>query len=76
MKKPDYGTWLKTHVEEIFTAALTAFFTALMFRVGLGMLFSILAGLVCTYTVRLVLIRRMLESVSQRLAGDSGNDRT
>ncbi len=70
MQKPDYKTWLKTHVEEIFTAALTAFFTALMFRVGLGMLFSILAGLVCTYTVRLVLIRRLLESVSRRLSGD------
>lgn len=70
MKKSDYKSWLKTHVEEIFTAALTAFFTALMFRVGLGMLFSILAGLICTYTVRLVLIRRVLESLSQRLAGD------
>ncbi|MEX1197163.1 MAG: hypothetical protein WEB57_04800 [Pseudohongiellaceae bacterium] len=70
MKKPDFTTWLKEHVEEIFTAALTAFFTALMFRVGLGMLFSILAGLACTYTVRLVLIRKMLASLSERVAGN------
>lgn len=70
MKKTDPTTWLKEHVEEIFTAALTAFFTALMFRVGLGMLFSILAGLVCTYTVRLVLFRKLLASLSERLSGD------
>lgn len=70
MKRVDFTTWLKEHVEEIFTAALTAFFTALMFRVGLGMLFSILAGLVCTYTVRLVLIRKLLASLSERLSGN------
>jgi hypothetical protein len=72
MKRTDFTTWLKEHVEEIFTAAMTAFFTALMFRVGLGMLFSILAGLVCTYTVRLVLIRKLLASVSQKLSGERG----
>lgn len=69
MEKTDYTKWLKEHVEEIFTAALTAFFTALMFRVGLGMLFSILAGLICTYTVRLILIRKLLASLSERLSG-------
>lgn len=69
MRKPDYTTWLKEHVEEIFTAALTAFFTALMFRVGLGMVFSILTGLICTYIVRLVLIRKLLASLSERLSG-------
>lgn len=70
MRKASYKTWIKTHVEEIFTAALTAFFTALMFRVGLGMLFSILMGLVCTYSVRLILIRRLLEGLSRRLSDD------
>lgn len=74
MIKQVYTDWLKTHVEEVFTAVLTAFFTALMFRVGLGMLFSIVVGLALAYLVRLVLLRKVVEALSARIAGLRGAD--
>ncbi|HDZ09795.1 hypothetical protein [Pseudohongiella sp.] len=61
--------WIKDHLEEIATAGMTAFFTALMFRVGLGMLFSIVMGLVLAYSIRILLLKTVRQSIFRRLAG-------
>jgi hypothetical protein len=65
--KPSYKAWIQDHLEEVFTAILTAFFTALMFRLGQGMLFSIIIGLVLAYLVRLVAVPRAVRALKRRL---------
>ncbi|MFC2991124.1 MULTISPECIES: hypothetical protein [Halomonas] len=65
--KPSYRAWIQGHLEEIFTAILAAFFTALMFRVGLGMLFSIISGLVIAYLIRLVAVPWAVRALKRRL---------
>ncbi|MDR5893563.1 MULTISPECIES: hypothetical protein [Halomonas] len=65
--KPSHKAWIQGHLEEIFTAVLTAFFTALMFRVGQGMLFSIVSGLALAYLVRLVAVPRAVRAIKRRL---------
>ncbi|WP_417582026.1 hypothetical protein [Nitrincola sp.] len=63
-----YKHWIPTHLEEIFTAILTAFFTALMFRVGMGMFLSIIGGLVIAYMIRLVAVPKAVRKIKQRLS--------
>ena len=65
--KPTHKAWIQGHLEEIFTAILTAFFTALMFRVGQGMLFSIISGLAIAYLIRLVAVPRAVQALKRRL---------
>ncbi len=65
--KPTHRAWIQGHLEEIVTAILTAFFTALMFRVGLGMLFSIISGLVIAYAIRLVAVPWGVRVLKRRL---------
>ena len=65
--KPSHKAWIQGHLEEIATAVLTAFFTALMFRVGQGMLFSIVSGLVLAYLVRLVAVPKAVQALKRRL---------
>ncbi|MCE9665622.1 hypothetical protein LY622_19555 [Halomonas sp. M5N1S17] len=67
MIRQEQREWVQGHLEEIFTAVLTAFFTALMFRVGLGMLFSIVTGLALAYGVRLIAMRRAVSAVRRRV---------
>ena len=67
MIKPEQREWIKGHLEEIATAVMTAFFTALMFRVGLGMLFSIVMGLALAYVIRLFALKKALEAITRRL---------
>jgi hypothetical protein len=69
MIKQEHKEWIIGHLEEISTAVLTAFFTALMFRVGLGMLFSIIAGLALAYLIRLFALRMLLEAIRSRIPG-------
>ncbi|WP_416139605.1 hypothetical protein ACM26W_04170 [Halomonas sp. HK25] len=64
---PSHKAWIQGHLEEIFTAILAAFFTALMFRVGLGMLFSIICGLAIAYLIRLVAVPRAAQALKRRL---------
>jgi hypothetical protein len=63
----NYKTWIQIHLEEIFTAILTAFFTALMFRVGMGMFLSIIGGLAIAYVIRLIAIPKVAQEVKRRL---------
>jgi hypothetical protein len=65
--QPTYKAWIQGHLEEIFTAILTAFFTALMFRVGQSMLFSIISGLAIAYLIRLVAVPRAARALKRRL---------
>ncbi|MFO8045447.1 MAG: hypothetical protein R6U30_06195 [Halomonas sp.] len=65
--KPTHRAWIQGHLEEIVTAILAAFFTALMFRVGLGMLFSIISGLVIAYLIRLVVVPWAVRALKRRL---------
>lgn len=65
--KPSHKAWIQGHLEEIFTAVLTAFFTALMFRLGQGMLFSIIGGLAIAYLIRLVAVPRAVRALKRRL---------
>lgn len=66
--QPSWREWIQGHLEEILTAVLAAFFTALMFRVGMGMLFSIIAGLVIAYLIRLVAVPRVAQAIKRRLS--------
>jgi hypothetical protein len=63
--------WVKNHLAEIATAGMTAFFTALMFRVGLGMLFSIVTGLVLAYSIRILLLKAVWQAIFRSLSGES-----
>lgn len=65
--QPSWREWIQGHLEEIMTAVMAAFFTALMFRVGMGMLFSIIAGLVIAYVIRLVAVPKAAQAVKRRL---------
>ncbi|MCG6657572.1 hypothetical protein HOP52_07325 [Halomonas campisalis] len=67
MIKTEHKEWMKGHLEEIATAVMTAFFTALMFRVGLGMLFSIVMGLALAYVIRLFALKKALEAIVRRV---------
>ncbi|EWG98979.1 hypothetical protein [Halomonas sp. BC04] len=67
MIRQEQREWIQGHLEEIVTAVLTAFFTALMFRVGLGMLFSIVTGLALAYGIRLIAMRRLVASIRRRI---------
>lgn len=66
--QPSWREWIQGHLEEILTAVMAAFFTALMFRVGMGMLFSIIAGLVIAYLIRLVAVPRVAQAIKRRLS--------
>ncbi|MFC7368636.1 MULTISPECIES: hypothetical protein [Vreelandella] len=73
--QPSWREWIQGHVEEILTAVLAAFFTALMFRVGMGMLFSIIGGLVIAYVIRLVAVPKAAQAIKRRLPGfNDAND--
>ncbi|AQU84028.1 MAG: hypothetical protein JJT87_06350 [Halomonas sp.] len=77
--QPSWREWIQGHLEEILTAVLAAFFTALMFRVGMGMLFSIIAGLVIAYLIRLIAVPRAAQAIKRRLPmfkSDNTNDPT
>lgn len=63
----NYKSWIQTHLEEIVTAVLAAFFTALMFRVGVGMLFAIIFGLIIAYSIRLLAVPKLVQAIKQRL---------
>lgn len=65
--QPSWREWIQGHLEEILTAVLAAFFTALMFRVGMGMLFSIVAGLVVAYLIRLVAVPKAAQAIKRRI---------
>lgn len=65
--KLSHKIWIQGHLEEIFTAILTAFFTALMFRVGQGMIVSIIIGLALAYLVRLVAVPRAVQALKRRI---------
>lgn len=65
--QPSWREWIQGHLEEILTAVLAAFFTALMFRVGMGMLFSIIAGLVVAYLIRLVAVPKAAQAIKRRI---------
>ncbi|QTF93469.1 hypothetical protein [Halomonas sp. BM-2019] len=65
--KPSHKAWIQGHLEEIVTAILTAFFTALMFRVGQSMLFSIISGLAIAYLIRLVAVPKAVRALKRRL---------
>lgn len=54
---------IKRKIVEVSTAVVTAFFTALMFRVGSTMLVSILVGLAAAYSIRLFLLRWVVELI-------------
>lgn len=59
--------WIQTHLEEIVTAILTAFFTALMFRVGMGMFLAIIGGLAIAYSIRFVAVPKLVNMIKHSL---------
>lgn len=61
---------VRTQATEVGTAVLTAFFTALMFRVGIGMFWAIVWGLVIAYVIRLVALKKLVDYVGNRFFGD------
>ena len=65
--EPNNKRWIQTHLEEIVTAILTAFFTALMFRVGMGMLLAIIGGLAIAYSIRFIAVPRLVKTIKQTL---------
>lgn len=74
MLKQKYTDWIKDHLEEMFTAALTAFFTALMFRLGMTMMVSIVTGLVLAYAVRLILVKMLVDALRRKLDRNRSED--
>lgn len=61
---------IQTQATEVGTAVLTAFFTALMFRVGIGMFWAIVWGLVIAYVLRFVALKKLVDIVSKRFFAD------
>ncbi len=57
---------MQAQATEIGTAILTAFFTALMFRLGVSMFFAIVWGLVIAYVIRFVALRKFVDAISKR----------
>lgn len=69
MRGRDISDWVRSHLTEIATATLTGFFTALMFRMGLRMYFSIVMGLALAYIVRIIFSRQVRGAIMARVAG-------
>ncbi|MCH8552681.1 MAG: hypothetical protein LAT62_12145 [Natronospirillum sp.] len=65
--KQSIRDWLVNHLVEISTAVMAAFFTALMFRVGISMLFAIIMGLVLAYSIRLFGAAKALNAIKAKL---------
>lgn len=61
--EPNYKAWIQDHLEEDVTAALTAYFTALMFRLGR----ACSSSLASCYLVRLVAVPRVVRALKRRL---------
>lgn len=59
--------WVVNHLVEISTSVMAAFFTALMFRVGISMLFAIIMGLILAYAIRLFGAAKALNAVKAKL---------
>lgn len=59
--------WIVNHLVEISTCIMTAFFTALMFRVGISMLFAIIFGLAIAYAIRLFGAAKVLNMLKEKL---------
>ena len=59
--------WVVNHLVEISTSVMAAFFTALMFRVGISMLFAIIMGLVLAYAIRLFGAAKALNALKAKL---------
>lgn len=66
-RKQSIRDWLVNHLVEISTAVMAAFFTALMFRVGISMLFAIIMGLVLAYSIRLFGAAKALNAIKAKL---------
>ena len=59
--------WVVNHLVEISTSVMAAFFTALMFRVGISMLFAIIMGLILAYAIRLFGAAKALNAFKAKL---------
>jgi len=61
---------IQVQATEVGTAVMTAFFTALMFRLNVSMFVAIVCGLVIAYLIRFVALRKLVEVVSKRYFSD------
>lgn len=68
--------WIVNHLVEISTAVMAAFFTALMFRVGISMLFAIIAGLALAYSIRMFGAAKALNAIKSKLISVKDHIRT
>ncbi|TGG93509.1 hypothetical protein E4656_10720 [Natronospirillum operosum] len=59
--------WIVNHLVEISTCIMAAFFTALMFRVGISMFFAIIFGLAIAYAIRLFGAAKLLNTIKAKL---------
>lgn len=73
--KQSWRDWIVNHLVEISTCVMTAFFTALMFRVGISMLFAIIFGLIIAYAIRLFGAAKALNAIKAKLISARENIR-